>query len=86
MLAGVDVQMMALETMIAIKFGRGLYPRPWPRAVLIGWALAAVLFGGVLLFWQYLLMQQEQQHASRPRRTQKQLLQQQQQDVTWKSD
>jgi hypothetical protein len=75
--AAADVQMMALETMIAVKFGHGLYPRPWPRAVVVGWVVAAVLFSGVLMLWQYLLVQQTQHDAAALHKKQQQQQQQQ---------
>jgi hypothetical protein len=49
------LQMMALETMISIKFGRGLYTAPWPRHILFCWAVAGTTFACVLLVWQYRL-------------------------------
>lgn len=44
--------MLSLETMIAVKFGRGLYPQPWPRHVLVSWAVVSAAFVTVLLVWQ----------------------------------
>ncbi|PRW57106.1 Phosphatidylserine synthase 2 isoform A [Chlorella sorokiniana] len=38
-----------VETLVCIKFGKGLFPQPWPREVVLAWSIAgsifAVLFG-----------------------------------------
>jgi len=38
--------------MIAVKFGRGLYPQPWPRHVLVSWSVVSAAFVTVLAVWQ----------------------------------
>jgi hypothetical protein len=48
-------QMLSLETLLVVKFGRGLYPAPWPRAVTVSWALAGAAFAVLLLVWQWRL-------------------------------
>jgi hypothetical protein len=55
---------MALETMLAIKFGRGLYPKPWPRAVLASWTVAIVLCVVLLLVWQLRVWQRQRCKAA----------------------
>jgi hypothetical protein len=44
--------MTALETMLSVKFGAGLYKQPTPRAVLVCWAAAAAAAAGALGGWQ----------------------------------
>lgn len=44
--------MLALESMISIKFMRGLHPKPWPKLVLVAWGTAAVVFASLLVVWQ----------------------------------
>jgi hypothetical protein len=53
------LQILALETMLAIKFGRGLYPKPWPTAVLVSWTVAIVLCGVLLVVWQLRLWRRQ---------------------------
>eukprot|EP00879_Flechtneria_rotunda_P017039 GHRR01017845.1.p1 GENE.GHRR01017845.1~~GHRR01017845.1.p1 ORF type:complete len:209 (+),score=63.13 GHRR01017845.1:141-767(+) len=50
--AWLALAMTALETMISIKFGRGLYPNPWPRKVLVAWGVAAAAFWAGMAVWQ----------------------------------
>lgn len=38
--------------MIAVKFGRGLYTKPWPRSVVVSWGVAGSAFVVVLFAWQ----------------------------------
>jgi phosphatidylserine synthase 2 len=44
-----------VETLVCIKFGKGLFPQPWPREVVLAWSIAgsifAVLFG--VWCWRY---------------------------------
>ena len=39
------------ETLVCIKFGRGMFPKPWPSSVLLAWGTAGLVFavfmGGV---------------------------------------
>jgi hypothetical protein len=44
--------MTALETMLSIKFGAGLYTQPCPPAVKALWAAAAAAGVGGLAGWQ----------------------------------
>lgn len=46
---------MSLETMIAVKFGKGLYTKPWPHSVVVSWAVAGTVFAVVLSIWQLLI-------------------------------
>ncbi len=50
--AWLALAMTFLETLLSIKFGRGLYTRPWPRAVVAAWGLAGGLFAAGLAVWQ----------------------------------
>lgn len=50
------MQMLSLETFIAVKFGRGLYTAPWPWHVLFAWLAAGMLFIVLMLAWQYRLV------------------------------
>lgn len=56
--------MLALETMLAIKFGRGLYPKPWPHAVLASWAVAVVVAVTLLAVWQLRLWRRHRGKAA----------------------
>ncbi|EFN55835.1 hypothetical protein CHLNCDRAFT_30982 [Chlorella variabilis] len=42
-----------VETLICIKFSKGLFPQPWPREVLVAWGLAVTVFGVVFGTWSY---------------------------------
>eukprot|EP00877_Chromochloris_zofingiensis_P010041 jgi/Chrzof1/5290/Cz15g21010.t1 len=50
--AWLAIAMTCLETMASIKFGAGLYPKPWPLHVLWFWGIVASGFAVVLLVWQ----------------------------------
>jgi phosphatidylserine synthase 2 len=50
--AWLALAMMFLETLLSIKFGRGLYTQPWPWAVVAAWGLAGALFAVGLAVWQ----------------------------------
>ena len=39
------------EALICIKFGRRLFPHPWPTRVLLGWGLFLGLFAVVMTVW-----------------------------------
>lgn len=41
------------ETLICIKFGKGLFPKPWPRRVLLAWGLGLSAFSASFGFWCY---------------------------------
>jgi len=78
--------MTALETMLSVKFGAGLYPQPCPRAVKIAWAAAAAALVGGLGGWQCSLwregrreQRQQQQQGERQQQQQQQQQQKQQQ-------
>jgi hypothetical protein len=45
-------QMTALETMLSIKFGAGLYTKPPPRAVKVAWLAFGGALAGGLVGWQ----------------------------------
>uniref|UniRef100_A0A383VUJ3 CDP-diacylglycerol--serine O-phosphatidyltransferase n=1 Tax=Tetradesmus obliquus TaxID=3088 RepID=A0A383VUJ3_TETOB len=62
--AWVAAAMLALETMLAIKFGRGLYPKPWPHAVLASWAVAVVVAVTLLAVWQLRLWRRHRGKAA----------------------
>lgn len=57
--------MTALETLLSIKFGAGLYPRPFPRAVKVAWAGAAAATAGGLAGWQISNMQRRRRRRQR---------------------
>jgi len=40
-----------VETLIIIKFGRGLFPQPWPRTVVAVWSTVGVVAGAVFVIW-----------------------------------
>lgn len=66
--------MLALEVMLVVKFGRGLYPKPLPKAVLGSWAVAVVVCVALLIVWQLRMWrkaasvpeQQQQQQTTNP--------------------
>lgn len=35
---------LLLEVLVCVKYGKGLYPNPWPRPVLLAWGAAGLLF------------------------------------------
>ncbi|KAI8468839.1 MAG: PSS-domain-containing protein [Monoraphidium minutum] len=84
--AWLAIAMTALETMLSVKFGAGLYTQPWPPLVKVAWAAAASALVGALAGWQLSLWrrrrqeegQQEEEEAQQPQ-PQPPLLQQQQQ-------
>jgi phosphatidylserine synthase 2 len=39
------------ETLVCIKFGRGMFPKPWPRRVVWAWGVSAALFSAFMLVW-----------------------------------
>lgn len=45
------VATMLIEVLVSIKFGRGLYPNPCPRHIVVGWAAAGVVTATVLALW-----------------------------------
>ena len=40
-----------VETMIAIKFGRGMFPKPWPMLTLQIWAVVLTVLGSLFTAW-----------------------------------
>lgn len=62
-----------VETIMVAKFGKGLFPQPWPRSVLLAWGSAATVFSVAfaLWCWQYYIAAprrlQRQQRANGPR-------------------
>ncbi len=50
--AWLALAMTLLETLLSIKYGRGLYLQQWPRPVLLAWGLAGGLLVVVLAAWQ----------------------------------
>jgi len=55
-----------VETMCAIKFGRGLYPNPWPRSVVLAWSIGLGVGVLVLVGWQGLRLHKAWGRARRP--------------------
>jgi hypothetical protein len=47
------MQMLSLETLISVKFGRGLYERPWPQPVVVSWVVVVLSFVALLAVWQW---------------------------------
>jgi len=39
------------ETLTVIKFGKGLFPQPWPRKVLVAWGSVGLLFAVIMTVW-----------------------------------
>lgn len=40
-----------VETLVAVKFGKGMFPQPWPRRVVLAWGTAAGVFAVVFCAW-----------------------------------
>lgn len=40
-----------VETLIVVKFGRGMFPHPWPRNTLLVWGAALAVFSVVMVSW-----------------------------------
>jgi hypothetical protein len=62
--AWLGVAIALVETLIAIKFGKGMFPQPWPTKVLVVWGVVGVALAAVLLVWSfrfYILDKREQQ-------------------------
>lgn len=51
--AWLGIAMTCLETLISIKFGRGMYQSPWPPGVLLAWASAGAALAVTLAVWQF---------------------------------
>ncbi len=51
--AWLGIAIACAETAAAVKFGRGLFPAPWPRPVLAGWGAAAAVFAVTFSIWSY---------------------------------
>lgn len=49
--AWLGVALAITETLVSIKFGRGMFPEPWPRSTLIAWGTVAGLFTLVMTIW-----------------------------------
>lgn len=49
--AWIAVATTCLETMISIKFGRGLYPNRTPRTVAVAWGVGLVIGLAGMLLW-----------------------------------
>ena len=39
------------ETLVCVKFGRGMFPKPWPSTVLLIWGSAALTFASFMAIW-----------------------------------
>lgn len=67
--AWLGVAIAFVETMVVIKFGRGMFPQPWPKKVLITWGLAIGGLTAILTVWSinyYIL-----DHSKTPRKAAK---------------
>ena len=55
--AWLGIAISFVETLAVVKFGKGLFPQPWPRKVLRAWggvvALCAVTFGTWCVRYNY---------------------------------
>ena len=49
--AWLTIAIALAETLAVIKFGKGMFPAPWPRGVLLAWGAAAAVFGTVFALW-----------------------------------
>ena len=55
------------ETLICIKFGRGMFPEPWPPRVLWAWGIFLSVFGLFMAVWSvrhYLLAPRAKRKAA----------------------
>ena len=39
------------ETLVCAKFGRGMFPKPWPTTVLLAWGAAGLTFASFIMVW-----------------------------------
>ncbi|KAL6785346.1 hypothetical protein ACKKBG_A03465 [Auxenochlorella protothecoides x Auxenochlorella symbiontica] len=59
--AWLGLALALVETLVSIKFGKGMFPAPWPTHILIGWGLAAAC--GLTLFTVWSLRYYSRQRA-----------------------
>ena len=49
--AWLAIAMSTVETLIVVKFGKGMFPNPWPRTTLLVWAAVLSVFCVVMAAW-----------------------------------
>lgn len=49
--AWLGVAIALVETLTIVKFGRGLFPQPWPRTVLLVWGTVLAVSAAVFVSW-----------------------------------
>ena len=49
--AWTGVAIAFVETLMIVKFGRGMFDTPWPRPVLIAWGSVGLVFLVVMVAW-----------------------------------
>ena len=49
--AWLGIALSLVETLIVIKFGRGMFPNQWPRNTLLAWGFTGGLFALVMTVW-----------------------------------
>ena len=60
--AWLGIALSFVETLVVIKFGRGLFPNQWPRNTLLAWGIVGGVFALVMSVWSV------QHYLLRPRR------------------
>eukprot|EP00899_Mesostigma_viride_P018200 jgi/Mesvir1/26381/Mv16845-RA.1 len=53
--AWLTVAALILEVMACVKFGKGMFPAPWPTTVLLSWSIVGVILFVFILVWSVLL-------------------------------
>lgn len=46
-----------VESAIVVKFGRGMFPKPWPSHVLWFWGTLVVAYAAIMIIWTMRLRQ-----------------------------
>ena len=52
-----------VETAVVIKFGRGMFPKPWPTHVLWFWGMVGTVFALVMGLWVLRIRTAEQRRV-----------------------
>ncbi len=45
------VSLAVVETAVVVKFGRGMFPKPWPPHVLWFWGCVGAAFAAIMAVW-----------------------------------
>lgn len=73
--AWLGLALAIVETLIAIKFGHGMYPSPWPHRTIAVWSVVGAVFAVVFSAWCvkfYIVDKQNRKQGTRAERLKKQ--------------